>query len=351
MSLFFCQYLKAQKITGSIVLNNDQLAVLPKEFYIAAVVDDRDDRNAVAWLLPFGTATATSAKYPVDLKGGTLAAIRQFIDVAMPANKGLRPVVMHIKTFRLDETLLPTGYVEGKLKVSLSFDLQKPDQLIYLTDYNGSADYNRRVNQDVDVKVVLRRALEYGLNNFNSWINREAATNVKLAKGVKIYFTEYTERPEGDTIYYSPQRPLQWADFMAKPMISRFGASVLPGVGYNEDVTVDKGIVMVHLSMKVYLPKSACWVKADSRNGYSLNHEQRHFDIVKIISERFKQKLKAEKLTIDNYDGPISVQYLEILHEMNVMQDQYDGETGHGMNTAIQQQWNERIDKELGSFK
>jgi hypothetical protein len=33
---------------------------------------------------------------------------------------------------------------------------------------------------------------------------------------------------------------------------------------------------------------------------------------------------------------------------MNVMQQQYDDETSHGTNQYAQQQWNEKIDKELG---
>ncbi|MEZ2336167.1 hypothetical protein AB6735_11055 [Mucilaginibacter sp. RCC_168] len=338
--------LKAQKATDPIVLNNERLPVSAKEFYVAGVIDNRTDRTAVAWLLPPGPGNAV--KYAIDFKGGALAAIRQFVTAALPPDKTLRPVMIHLEKFKLDETPLPGNHVEGKVKVSLSFYLQRDGQNIHLTDYNGSAGYNRYVNQEVDVEMVLRHALEYGLTFFNTWINKEAGTNIKLAKGVKIIFTDYTEEPEGDTIYYSSKRPLTWDDFKAKPVNnSRFGAEVLPSIGYSEDVSVSKSMVNVHLGLKAFLPKSACWVKPDSKNAYSLNHEQRHFDIVKIIIERFKQKLKAEKYTVDNYDGPINVQYLESFHEMNVMQEQYDTETAHGMNMAAQEEWNKKIDKEL----
>lgn len=338
--------LRAQKITGPLVLNNERLPVTAKEFYVAGIIDDRSDRTAVAWFLSPGPGVS---KYTVDLKGGALAAIRQFVNAALPPDKMLRPVIIHIEKFRLDETQLPGNHVEGKVKVSLSFYLQRNGQNIHLTDYNGSAGYNRFANQEVDIEMVLRHALEYSLTFFNTWINNEAGTNIKLAKNVKISFTDYTEQPEGDTIYYSFRRPLRWDDFKAKPFSnSRFGAEVLPSIGYNEDVGVNRSTVNVHLDLKAFLPKSACWVKMDSKNAYSLNHEQRHFDIVKIIIERFKQKLKAEKFTVDNYDGPINVQYLESFHEMNVMQDQYDTETAHGMNIAAQEEWNKKIDKELG---
>lgn len=276
--------LRAQKITGPLVLNNERLSVTAKEFYVAGIIDDRSDRTAIAWLLSPGRGVA---KYAVDLKGGASTAIRQFVNAALPPDKMLRPVIIHIEKFRLDETQLPGNHVEGKVKVSLSFYLQRDGQNIHLTDYNGSAGYNRFANQEVDIEMVLRHALEYSLTFFNTWINNEAGTNIKLAKNVKISFTDYTEQPEGDTIYYSFKRPLRWDDFKAKPLSnSRFGAEVLPSIGYNEDVGVNKSTVNVHLDLKAFLPKSACWVRTDSKNAYSLNHEQRHFDIVKIIIER-----------------------------------------------------------------
>jgi len=338
--------LKAQKVIGPLVLNNERLPVTAKEFYVAGITDNRADRSAVAWLLPPGPGNPE--KYTVDLKGGAGTSIKQFVTAALPPDKTLRPIFIHIEQFRLDETVLPGDHVEGKVKVSLSFYLQKDDQNVHLTNYNGSAGYNRHVNQEVDIEMVLRHALGYSLTFFNTWINKEANTNIKLARDVKITFTDYTEQPEGDTIYYSPKRPLQWDDFKATPLRnSRFGAEVLPSIGYDEDVEVSKSIIHVHLNTKAFVPKSACWVKDDSKNAYSLNHEQRHFDIVKIIIERFKQKLKAEKLPVDNYDGPINVDYLESYHEMNVMQEQYDAETAHGMNIVVQEQWNKKIDKEL----
>jgi len=353
MLLFLPLFLKAQKITAPIVLINEKLPITAKEFYVANVADDRDDRRAVAWLLlPVSTTnTIPAASYSADLKGGSLPAIKQFINTALPPNQLLRPVTIRIKKLRLDEVVLPGGNVEGKLKISLSFYLQRDEQQIHLIDYTGSAGYNRPAGQLLNVEPVLRHALEYGLTYFNTWINREADTNIKLAKGARIVFTDYTEQPEGDTIYYSPKRPLRWDDFQAKPIGGKYEAEVFPSIGYNEEVEVVKGIVNVKLAVKAYVPKSACWVRPGSRNDYSLNHEQRHFDIVKIIAERFKQKLRAEKLTVENYDGPINVQYLELFHEMNVMQDQYDDETKHGIDPFVQQQWNEKIDKELAGFR
>ena len=80
IALLLPQFSKAQKIVAPIVLNNEQLPVLPKEFYVAAVTDERDDRSAVAWLLPTTEVTSITPQYKVDFKYGAQAAIKQFVN-------------------------------------------------------------------------------------------------------------------------------------------------------------------------------------------------------------------------------------------------------------------------------
>jgi hypothetical protein len=104
------------------------------------------------------------------------------------------------------------------------------------------------------------------------------------------------------------------------------------------------------MAIKVDVAKSDCWVRSSDRDSYVLNHEQRHFDIEKLVSEHFKQKISAMNLPVDNFDGPISVEYFETLREATRMQKQYDTQTSHGQNRQAQAQWNEKIDKELREY-
>jgi hypothetical protein len=125
----------------------------------------------------------------------------------------------------------------------------------------------------------------------------------------------------------------------------------MPGLGFTEQTSINKGIIIIQMAMKVYLPKSASWIKTGAENAYNLNHEQRHFDIVKIVSEKFKRQMLAEVLPVLNYDGSINTAYFDALREMDRLQKQYDNETGHGVNTTAQERWNEFIDKELAGLK
>jgi hypothetical protein len=347
--LIFPAFRFAGAQTGNIILKDEQIPVTPKEFYIANVTDARDNRSAVAFILPTANVTDQAKAYPVDLQGGALVAIKQFIDHNLSRDTAYRPITIGLKKFMATESPLTGGKVEGHVTVVMSFGITRgDDETLHLLDYKGNATYTRNSGPPQEIEPTLRHMLENGLIYLNTWMDRQAATNIKLAKAVKLSFTDYEEKPEGDTIYYAVKRPLTWDDFQSKIPGGSYDAEVYPTMGYEEHTEVAKSVINVDLAIKVSLPKSASWVRDGRRNDYNLNHEQRHFDIAKIAAENFKQKLNAENLTVGNYEGIINFEYLEAYREMNNLQKQYDDETRHGSDESAQQRWNERIDRELG---
>lgn len=338
-----------QKSDRTIILRDEKINFSPKEFYIADVTDDRKDRGPVASLVNINPDHSVSIKQ-ADLKDGAAAAIKNYIARNLHRDTALRPIVLALKEFKLTETRLPNGRVSGRLSVVFSFALQLKYYTVHLVDFTGGIRYDRPENQPRDSEGILRRGIEGVLSDFNNWINSNAETNVTLAKGVKVRFTDYTEKPEGDTIYYSVNRPLTWDDFKDRPRDTHFEAEIFASIGYIERTEVIKGVIYVDMAIKVDVAKSDCWVKGGGKDDYILNHEQRHFDIEKIVGEHFKQKISAMDLPVDNYNGPINEEYLETLREATRMQKQYDAETHHGENRQAQAEWNEKIDKELGAL-
>lgn len=334
-----------QKSAGPIILRDEKINFTPKEFYIADVADERKDRSSVASLVVVNPDHSTAIQ-KVDLKDGAVTSIDRFITRNLHRDTSLRPVMLILKEFKITETSLSNGQVSGWLGIVFSFSLQASYRTIHMVDYTGGIRYTRQADNPIDEEEILRHGLEGALTFFNTWINSNAETNALLAKAVRLHFTDYTETPEGDTIYYSAKRPLIWTDFKDKPRDNRFEAEVLPVIGYTERNKVVKRIIYVDMAIKVSVAKSDCWVRGE-KDDYVLNHEQRHFDIEKIVSEHFKKKLLAMKLPTDNFYGPINVEYLEALREATRMQKQYDAETRHGQNRTVQAQWNEQIDKEL----
>lgn len=337
-----------QKSTDPITLRDEKLNFIPHEFYVADVADERDDRSSVALLINNEDAGHSPVK--VDLKGGAMVAIKNFLSNNLHRDTSLRPVMLTIKEFKITESNAPGGRVSGHLAIVFSFALQLSYQAIHLIDYRSGIRYNRPDGQLSDAEPILRQGIEDALSYFNTWINSHADNSALLAKSVKVKFTDYSEKPEGDTIYYSPDRPLTWADFKDKPHENRFEAEVFTSIGYIERNEVIKGVINVNLIMKVDAPKSDCWVREGAHDDYILNHEQRHFDLEKLVSEHFKEKILAMHLPVENFDGPINVQYLETLREATAIQKQYDTETHHGQDKQAQEQWNKKIDAELRTY-
>ncbi|HVW98593.1 MAG TPA: DUF922 domain-containing protein [Mucilaginibacter sp.] len=330
-----------------IVLQDEAINVRPAGFYISGVTDERVVKGAFASIM-VASAKSGSELHPADLDGGLLPAVRKFIYRNFSRDTLLRPVLLTLKSVSLKEVSQPDHRVDGHVNLSFSFYLLKANgDKVYLSDYTGSARYNRDISRTENIEPACRRVLVNGLLFVNEWMNVQVKSNIKLANRVKIGFTDYTEKPEGDSIYYRPERPLTWDDFQGKIPVSRYAAQVFPGFGYDEKTAFSDGVISVQLLLKVYLPKSAAWVRPGERNSYALNHEQRHFDIAKIAALYFEQSISAAKLQVDNYEATINSLYLEAYREMSRMQIQYDDETNHGTGNISQKKWNLKIEDEL----
>jgi len=329
-------------IQGETILSNP-------DFYISKVKDDRIGQPLIASLY-LSKPGLKPAIYQTDLQGGGFEAIRNFIFNAVLKNPSARPIVIHIKECEITESLTGVNRVSGSMVLEFQFNLQKEWGEVSLTQYSASVKYTRSINDLSILEPSLRKMLSNSLKHFDAWINKESSKNIQLAKGVNISFSDYlVQHP--DTVYYQSSRPLVWNDFREKvPSSSRFMAAVSTYMGYDLRREIIDGIIYLNLTMKVFVPKSASWASSGIKNDYSLNHEQKHFDLVKIIAEKFKNKLRSEKLNPDNYEGIINVEYLEFYREMNKLQTRYDDETSHGMNKFKQTEWNRRIENELSAI-
>lgn len=335
-----------------IILKDEKLTIQPKEFFVAKLIDNRENQEAVAWLFqPTFNKVNTPKKIAIDLKNGSFRAIKQFIAYALPQNQQYHALEIYLKKFKVVETPAGTSQVRGDVEFSFSFNLLNEfGESKHLSNYSSSSVYYRNPRNQIDVEPILRQMLEKGLIYVDGWMNKQAGSNILLAKRTDVKFTDYFDQVEGDTIYYSANRPLKWDDFQSKTGTGKFEAMIFASFGYNEQVTLNNGVIHIVLELKVYVPKSACWVKNGSSTNYALNHEQRHFDIAKIVAERFRRKLYNVMLPVNNYDGIINVSYFDALRELNNLEKQYDDETAHGINNTIQNEWDIKIDSWLHEF-
>lgn len=329
-------------------LQPEALPFVPKEFFIATVTDQRTDKGPIARL----ALVQNQPMQAVDLDHGLTSGLQQFLNQSLKQNKTLRPIAMRIRQFRVSETV--TGNrVTGQFRLDVAFELLGKDDAgnetsTFLSDYKGGANYVRPISQTTVVESVIRQTITGALKSFNEYMNRESGQNERLAKSLRVNFVDDTRLTNDDTVNYNTSRKLTWADFKAAPRQgSHYAAEVFTSFAYEGKSSVKDGVITVNLIIKAYMLKNSSWGRADARNTYSLNHEQRHFDITKICAERFKHKLHPDSLTLDDYNSIAQYKFIETFRELNQMQTQYDDETNHSLNQEAQERWNQKIDAEL----
>jgi hypothetical protein len=282
------------------------------------------------------------------IKGAEAAILTKFIADNLPRDLSLKPVIVDIKELTVTETPGKPGMVDGLIKINLSFSLQKEELNQHLLTYTGGMKYARSATNKNILEQHLKQLNKSALLYFNKWMNNNINTSRVLASGVRIRFEQFKAGLEGDTIYYAASRPLTWSDFQSKYKRSnKYAAMVMPNIAYDQDEDIENGVIHVTLTLKTFLAKSDCWLGVPYKDAYMLNHEQRHFDVAKIITEQFRQKIQKAKVNPDTYEAVINMQYLDSYRDMNKMQKAYDTETSHGLNRAAQENWNKRIDNLL----
>ncbi|WP_160712049.1 DUF922 domain-containing protein [Chitinophaga solisilvae] len=164
---------------------------------------------------------------------------------------------------------------------------------------------------------------------------------------IQLNFEERTtaDSSDTDTLFYDAGRKLRWDDFTGSP--SRNGPSAAvsyTSFAYEGSSRQVHDTLKITLTMQVFFIRSASWVRPEYLNNYyALAHEQLHFDITRLVVERFKQKLRQTALNRDDYDSVIQYQYLQSFQEMNRMQYAFDQETRNGTDAAAQARWRDKV--------
>jgi hypothetical protein len=167
---------------------------------------------------------------------------------------------------------------------------------------------------------------------------------------VNVILVQRTAPESSDSIYYSPNRKLTWADFKGKPVASSPAAAITnSGFGFGMGTYTKAGKTRINITVSGSFNKSQSWVKPAYANEYVLNHEQHHFDLTWYCTVQFYKKLKAAALTPDNYRDVITRIYTESYTLLRQLQDAYDSETSNGILKDKQALWNKKIDSLLAS--
>jgi hypothetical protein len=350
LCLFFLIFpfsIYAQYTDKWISLKYETVRHKPNHFYFKKVQDERRDGAKIGII--YGENQAIKH---LKLSGGVVKALQNYLAKSFIKYDSDYPIVFKIKDLSVDETIM-NAKITGKCKIKVVYSFLRDTTEVELTDFQTSVTYNRTLGDYNNYETLVSKVIEKSVVYFNEWMGENYDKNPKLIRSLKVVFqADYQiDSPEkGDTIFWSPSRKMTWADFTGgMPKVTRYSAQIFNNFEYFAPLSLKDGELTISLQMKVYMLKSGSWTSSTTLSDYSIAHEQLHFDIAKVIVERFKQKAK-QILTIDNYDSELQLLFIEMYREMNRLQKEYDDETNHSINVVGQAKWQSQISEELRNY-
>lgn len=346
LSIFFYKpsLLFAQYTDKWISLKYESVRHKPNKFYFSKVLDERKNRDKVGSI--YGE---NQNEKSLKLSGGTVKSLQNYFSKSFIKDSSDYSILFKIKELSIDESLI-NSKITGKCKIKVVYSLQRDTTEIELTDFQTSITFNRTQGDYNNYETLLSKVIEKSVMYFDEWMKENYDKNQKLIRSLKLIInSDYLmENPEkGDTIFWSPTRKMTWADFTGTmPKSSRYSAQIFNNFEYFAPLELEDGVLSIHLKMKVYMLKSGSWTSSTNLSEYSIAHEQVHFDLTKIVVERFKQKAQ-QTLSVDNYDSELQLLFIEMYREMNRLQKEYDDESNHSVNVLGQQKWQQFVDEEL----
>lgn len=137
---------------------------------------------------------------------------------------------------------------------------------------------------------------------------------------------------------------MEWL-WSKSPKKTNYAAITQASIGYDYEIIEVNGSEKIVFDVQPYFFPKKSWVKY--RTPELLNHEQGHYDLVKIFAYDLRNILENYDFPEENYDEVIREIVAKRAEYYQLLQQQYDKETQHGINQITQQEWDDWIYQEM----
>jgi hypothetical protein len=159
---------------------------------------------------------------------------------------------------------------------------------------------------------------------------------------------------EDSKIFWSEETRLTWEDFKGvPPEESLFHANTNAGMSYSwEFKSSAHEIELIYNIDNIFYPNLS-WVHTTSKNEILLKHEQLHFDISELHARKLRKTLsRIDPSKLNNgFKSYSKMIYEQVVKENLEMQNTFDAESNHSLNSEAELRWQQFIEEELNKFK
>ncbi|MEO9022724.1 MAG: hypothetical protein ABI237_05710 [Ginsengibacter sp.] len=161
-----------------------------------------------------------------------------------------------------------------------------------------------------------------------------------------------TAPANSDTVYYNSNRRLMWSDFRGTvPAGVPWGAMTASGFSFDSEMHDDGTTINITVGIFTFFTKHDSWKKPEINSAYHLEHEQHHFDITRLYSEKLMNEIKKAAFTNKNYKKLLNSLFNKVYDESIALQRRYDLETRNSMDSVKQLEWNKKISDEINNLQ
>jgi len=323
--------------------SSDKIVLDAASFELSEVLNTQKDLNLIGQVYNTGNQL-----YKAKIKNGLAGGIKTFYRNSIKKTDSDRAILLRVLEFKILEKQQSSKVASGELKIKFGYFLKTSFEPIHLVDYEAGITYQRSIHRTDLINQILNRGIANSIVFLNDWINDHASHNRKLAQTVRLEMIEKKNKSDQDTVFYNENRTLSWDDFRERPYkTSGYNASIFTSLAMEGSPFMEEGVLVLPIEVKVYMLPESSWVKGQGKNSYSLNHEQKHFDVTRVVGNRLVNRLRALLVTLENYEAEVNDAFFDSYREMNRLQEIYDARTRHGLDKDAQSQWNEIIDQAL----
>jgi hypothetical protein len=287
--LVFCRHSIAQEKIFDLNVSTNKIILENAGFKLSDVIYDQDESASIGKIY-----LSQNQSNKVIIKNGLADGINIFYKNSIKQTDSDRGLQLKVLEFSLNEKLHGSKVASGELKIKFGYFLKTSFEPVHLVDYEAGITYQRSIHRTDLINQILSRGISNSIVFINDWINEHATHNRKLAKTVRLEIVEKNNTSDKDTVFYHPDRRLSWSDFRESPnRTSGYNATIFTSLAMEGNPFMDDGVLVLPVEVKVYMLPESSWAKSGGKNDYSLNHEQKHFDVTRIVGNRLIDRLKA----------------------------------------------------------
>ena len=274
-------------------------------------------------------------------------ALTLFLHDHLRQDSSTSPMELRVTNFKVE----PRGNSGLKAENALTIGLALYQNGINLIGYTGGGHSESTGDATKAIEELIRGTIANILEQLDGWwANNKSfytAQNTKASFRVEVTIDDESE--DSNFVAYAPGRPLTLDDFRGPPQTQGDAVAVtfsMLSVKYASIRTASNEVI-VDVSVLTNFSKTRSWCRRENRNAETLAHEQRHFDISAIKACELVDTLRNFHFTVDNFTVELFRIQRQKQNELDLLQDQYDLESKHGMGPEVQEKWNKMIKEKL----